>query len=76
LKRKISLIVAATFSLTLALLTHGCGHSGASNDGKVNDTFKPDINETKLKDALGPDDGYSLAVLYGADIHGSLETCG
>ena len=35
-----------------------------------------DINSPKIKERLGDDDGFALAILYGADIHGSLETCG
>ena len=76
MRKKISLIVIVAFCAAMALLTHGCSHSGASTATEVKDDFKPDINDPKLKDKLGADDGYSLAVLYGSDIHGSLETCG
>jgi len=29
-----------------------------------------------LEERLGEDDGYAFAIMYGADVHGSLETCG
>jgi hypothetical protein len=54
----------------------GCSHSGALTGGGVKDDFKPNLEDPKLKDKLGADDGYSLAIMYGSDIHGSLETCG
>ena len=39
-------------------------------------SFELDLNDPKLQERLGQDDGYAFAILYGADIHGSLETCG
>ena len=76
LRKKISLAAIALFSVGLGLTYYGCSNSGASDSSAINDDFKPDITEKKLKEKLGDDDGYSLAVLYGSDIHGSLETCG
>jgi hypothetical protein len=76
LRKKISLAVTMLFSVAVGLLYIGCSHSGASDSGQIADDFKPDISAPKLKEKLGDDDGYSLAVLYGSDVHGSLETCG
>jgi hypothetical protein len=75
LRRKISLFVLAAFVATFASLNHGC--SGGSTDlGELAETFDFDLNEPRLRERLGEDDGYAFAILYGADIHGSLETCG
>jgi hypothetical protein len=58
-------------------MLHGCSKShGEAVAAGIVDTFSPDLNDPKLKERLGDDDGYSLAVFYGSDIHGSLETCG
>ena len=76
MRRKISLVATGIFLTAVALSAIGCSHSGARVDGGVKDDFKPNLEDPKLKDKLGPDDGYSLAVMYGSDIHGSLETCG
>jgi hypothetical protein len=69
------LITGIVISL-LALASSGCSHSGARTSGGIKDDFKPDLNDPKLKEKLGADDGYSFAIMYGSDIHGSLETCG
>jgi hypothetical protein len=75
LRRKISLFILATFIATLTSLQFGCSNESDSyDDGDVSVGF--DINDPNLKKALGDDDGYALAIHYGADIHGSLETCG
>lgn len=71
-----SLAVTAVFLVTLALACQGCGHTGASRATGIKDDFKPNLEDPKLKEKLGNDDGYSLAVIYGGDTHGSLETCG
>jgi hypothetical protein len=65
----------ATFSILLIFLG-GCSSSGEepTDDGDVNVSFN--INEPKIKELLGADDGYSFSIFYGADIDGSLETCG
>jgi hypothetical protein len=76
LRKKISLAVMVLFSAAIGLSFYGCSHSGASDSEQIIDDFKPDINAPKLKDKLGADDGYSFVVLYGSDVHGSLETCG
>jgi hypothetical protein len=73
LRRKISLFVLIAFAVTLAVLNNGCARSG---DLEENDSFELDLNDPKLQERLGQDDGYAFAILYGADIHGSLETCG
>jgi hypothetical protein len=44
------------------------------DDGDVAVSFN--INDPKIKDLLGTDDGYAFAIFYGSDIDGSLETCG
>jgi hypothetical protein len=44
------------------------------DDQNVSVSFN--INEPKIVEKLGQDDGYAFAIHYGADIHGSLETCG
>ncbi len=44
------------------------------NDKNEDLSFDP--NDPKILERLGADDGYAFAILYGADIHGSLETCG
>jgi hypothetical protein len=74
LRRKISLLVTLALLSGLALISHGCSRSEAT--GEINDTFAPDLNDSKLKERLADDDGYSFAVMYGSDVHGSLETCG
>ena len=73
MRRKISLFVLISFVVTLAVINNGCSRSG---DLEENDSFELDLNDPKLQERLGQDDGYSFAILYGADIHGSLETCG
>jgi hypothetical protein len=74
LRRRISLIALIAFVATLAAVNHGCSRSGADQDG--DDSFDIDLNNPNLVERLGVDDGYAFAVMYGADIHGSLETCG
>jgi hypothetical protein len=74
LRRKVSLLVMVTFIAAIALVNHGCSRSGDSDDR--DDTLSFDLNDPKIKERLGEDDGYSFAIMYGADTHGSLETCG
>jgi hypothetical protein len=74
LRRKISLFIIAAFITALTVLNHGCS---PSNEADINDeSINFDLNDPKIKDRLGEDDGYAFAIMYGADIHGSLETCG
>ena len=75
MRRTVSLVAIALFLLSIALMLHGCKSQTEVAAG-ITDNFAPDLNDPKLKERLGDDDGYSLAVLYGSDIHGSLETCG
>lgn len=75
LRRKISLVVIVTFIAALAVVNNGCSHSG-NPDVSGDDSVSFDVNDPKIKERLGEDDGYALAIMYGADIHGSLETCG
>jgi hypothetical protein len=75
LRRKISLLIIVAFVAALASINHGCGRS-SDPEAEMDDTVSFDLGDPKLKERLGEDDGYAFAVLYGADIHGSLETCG
>ena len=74
LRRTVSLMVIVTFVTALALMNHGCSRSADSDDR--DDTLGFDLNDPKIKEKLGEDDGYSFAIMYGGDTHGSLETCG
>jgi len=76
LRRKISLLVVAMMMTSLVLMTHGCSRSSSLENDDRDDNLSFDINDPKLKDRLAEDDGYALAVMYGGDVHGSLETCG
>jgi hypothetical protein len=76
LRRKISLIVIIAFLSTLAAINHGCSRPGTQDIEDNEESFDLDLSDPKLKERLGEDDGYAFAILYGADIHGSLETCG
>ena len=73
MRRKISLFVLFAFVFTMTVINQGCARSG---DLEENESFELDLNDPKLQERLGQDDGYAFAILYGADIHGSLETCG
>ena len=75
LRRKVSLLVIASFISALALVNHGCSRSGLDSDDR-DDSLSFDLNDAKIKERLGEDDGYSFAIMYGSDTHGSLETCG
>ena len=59
---------------TLAVV-NGCSRSSGL-DAEEADSPGFDLNDPKIKERLGEDDGYAFAIMYGADIHGSLETCG
>ena len=74
MRRKISLLLVLTFVASFTFLNFGCSQS-ESNDPD-NDSIDFDLNDPKIKDRLGEDDGYAFAIFYGADVHGSLETCG
>ena len=76
LRRQISILATLAFVTLLLLQTYGCSGSRAADAIDADDPFHPDLNEPRLKEHLGEDDGYAFAVMYGADIHGSLETCG
>ena len=75
MRRKISLLVIAAFVAALAAINHGCSRSDGEPEGG-DDSISFDLNDPKIRERLGEDDGYALAIMYGADIHGSLETCG
>lgn len=76
MRRKISLLIIAAFIAGVAIINNGCSSNTSNefNDGDESINFS--IDEPKLKAHLGADDGYAFAIFYGADIHGSLETCG
>jgi hypothetical protein len=76
LRRKISLVILFSFVALLGALNHGCSSSEGINNDESEESINFDSLEPKFKDRLSNDDGYAFAVLYGADIHGSLETCG
>ena len=63
-------------TLLVSFFSPGCspGNDDQVDDGDVAVSFN--INEPKIRDLLGTDDGYGFAIFYGADIDGSLETCG
>ncbi|MEK6323257.1 MAG: hypothetical protein AABN33_16575 [Acidobacteriota bacterium] len=75
MRRKISLLVMVTLMAAFAVTNHGCSRSDPDLDG-TDDSLSFDLNDPKIKERLGEDDGYAFAILYGADVHGSLETCG
>jgi hypothetical protein len=76
LRRKISLLACLTFVAALALVNHGCSGGGSADSDQLTGDLNVDLNDPKIIEKLGEDDGYAFAVFYGGDIHGSLETCG
>jgi hypothetical protein len=66
--------VLFTFIAALAAISHGCSEPGAGEDAE--ESFDIDLSNPYFIERLGKDDGYAFALLYGADIQGSLETCG
>ena len=69
-------MVIIAFVATLSAINYGCSRSGADEFEDKVESLSFDANDPKFKQRLGTDDGYAFAVFYGADIHGSLETCG
>lgn len=76
MRRKISLVVLFSFVALMGTLNHGCSRSEGTEDEEREAGISFDSLEPKFKERLSNDDGYAFAVLYGGDIHGSLETCG
>ena len=76
MRRKLSLLVIVTLIAAFAVVNHGCSRSGGLDSDDRNDSLSVDLNDPKIKERLGEDDGYGFAIMYGADTHGSLETCG
>lgn len=74
MRRKISLSLILAFVAALSIFNNGCSQSEPSDPDDNNVNF--DLNDPKIKERLGQDDGYAFAIMYGADVHGSLETCG
>ena len=70
------MLVILTLVSTLAIIGHGCSHSEGSEVDDADDNVSFDLSDPKIKERLGEDDGYAFAIMYGADVHGSLETCG
>lgn len=75
MRRQVSLLAILSFTTLLAALQIGCS-SSEYGEADMNSALNFDINSPKIKERLGEDDGYTMAIIYGADIHGSLETCG
>jgi hypothetical protein len=69
-------MVIVAFVTALSVINNGCSRSGALDSDERDDSLSFDLNDAKIKERLGEDDGYAFAIMYGADVHGSLETCG
>ena len=74
MRRKISALVVLAFVASFTIINFGCSQSELNDPD--DDSVGFDLNDPKIKDRLGEDDGYAFAIFYGADVHGSLETCG
>jgi hypothetical protein len=69
-------MVIVAFVAAFAVINNGCSRSGTSDSDDRDDSLSFDIQDAKIKERLAEDDGYAFAIMYGADVHGSLETCG
>ena len=69
-------MVIVAFVAALSVINNGCSRSGTIDSDERDDSLSFDLNDAKIKERLGEDDGYAFAIMYGADVHGSLETCG
>ena len=76
MRRKISLLVIIVLATAAAIIDYGCSRNGNLDEIDRDDSISFDLNDPKIKERLGEDDGYAFAIMYAADIHGSLETCG
>jgi len=80
LRRKISFAIIVASVFVLIITNYGCSRPGPQDDGydldDRDEKISFDLNDPRIKQRLGEDDGYAFAILYGGDIHGSLETCG
>lgn len=76
MRRKLSLLIIGTLMAAITVINHGCSRSGGLDADDRDDSLSFDLNDPKIKERLGEDDGYAFAIMYGADVHGSLETCG
>ena len=76
LRRRISLLATLVMVAGLIVINHGCSRSTGLDADDGDDNLGFDLNDPKIKERLGEDDGYAFAIMYAADIHGSLETCG
>lgn len=80
--RKTTLAVILALLTALGALNLACSRSAPSvteNDydlDDVEDSPNFNLNDPKIQQKLGDDDGFAFAIMYGADTHGSLETCG
>ena len=70
------MLVILTLVSALAIISHGCSRSEGAEADDADNSVNVDLSDPKIKERLGEDDGYAFAIMYGADIHGSLETCG
>gem|GEM_PF-1163806 len=76
MRRKISIAVLMCFIALLGTINHGCSRTEGIGEEDGEAGINVDSLDPKFKERLSNDDGYAFAVLYGSDIHGSLETCG
>jgi len=68
------LLIAVLVSISLLLSACG-GRVVVDTEAKAKNIDAAERGFT-LKDRMGVDDQASLAILYGAEMQGSLETCG
>lgn len=74
--RRESLSLILLSLMAVSVIAPGCSTRDTVDIEQLDDRIGFDINDPKIRERLGEDDGFALAVLYGADINGSLETCG
>lgn len=80
--RKTTLAVILVLLTTLGAFNLACSRSGPSvaeedyDRDEIEDSPAFNLNDPKIQQKLGDDDGFAFAIMYGADTHGSLETCG
>ncbi|HQR32211.1 MAG TPA: multiheme c-type cytochrome [Blastocatellia bacterium] len=85
-KRIVSVAIICVFALAIAVFNLSAGFANAIQQQKKKSPPKtPTDREAlakkpapsgSLKDRLGADDGYGLALFYSSTVHGNLEVCG
>ncbi len=85
-KRIVSIAIICVFALAIAVFNLSAGFANAIQQQKKKSPPKtPTDREAlakkpapsgSLKDRLGADDGYGLALFYSSTVHGNLEVCG